>query len=153
MSTTTETPAPAALRKFTIDRATWHSGGYTHPEQIENQIGKGDRPALENTEGYRCCLGQIALQLGCTTTDIKGVGGPTGCPNLRNSFMIRANTADDRDNIDFVDTDLTIKAMSINDDAEMTTPDREAALIELFAKHGYELEFTGEAVPRPAPTT
>lgn len=57
--------------KFVVDRSKWRCGGYA----LSTQCGKGSTRLL-NQEGFMCCLGHCALQLGTTQSDILDKGMP-----------------------------------------------------------------------------
>lgn len=112
-------------KKFTIERSTWRAGKYG-----DYQVGAG-RTELLNDQGYMCCLGQVLLQSGLAEHQIKNKETPYGT-RIENFLCTGINN-----------TRLAIDAMEINDDKNLTTPQREQRLIELFKQHGYTLEFIG----------
>lgn len=117
--------------KFTIDRSKWRSGlSYRYA------TGKG-ATLLLNTEGFMCCLGQCMEQEGIRKRLLLNTGAPR---ELRvESIFIDEKGANSL---------IANEAIGINDDNEpmKTVQEKEESLIELFAKHGHEIEFVGEVV-------
>jgi len=112
--------------KFTIDYSKWRAGG----NEVAS-IGDG-WTSLFNYQGYMCCLGQVSLQLGKREDEIYG----KVCPNEVHDFIgniLVTGTG--------FHTDLTIKAIKINDDSNLDTATRIKVLTNLFRDKGHELEF------------
>lgn len=120
--------------KFVIDRALWDRG-------------RGDSETLPQDEGAvalkhpgtdcRCCLGFCALAYGFTEEEIDGVADP--------SELLRqmGNFSEPGESTQLMNTQLSVRAIVLNDDDGLTGPEREAALIALFAEHGHEVVFDG----------
>jgi hypothetical protein len=140
--------------KFTIDRAKWRCGG------DDNRTARGEGATLlRNPQGFECCLGQVACQLGCTPESILHVGEPMGMLELD---MPRGSPRSAREGVeklrpillnkDNCDTKLASLAMTLNDDGTigngvlMTDEYRETHLRELFQEHGHEIEFINDYV-------
>lgn len=124
-------------RKFIIDRSKWRCGGETG----ENAKGFGSTRLL-NGEGYMCCLGQIAKQLGYINADLIGLGEPYELhdddeKNFEENILVNSDTCN---------TDLTSDAMSINDDADITIKERERQLKARFKEEGISLVFVGKSI-------
>jgi hypothetical protein len=113
---------------FTIDYAKWRCGG-----DGPNKLGDG-RTALLNDKGFMCCLGQVSLQLGLTTRQIFGKYAPVNVM-VENILCERLTSGV------FASSALAGDAMKINDNTETTPAEKMAALKELFAEHGHEIEF------------
>jgi len=114
--------------KFTVERSRWRNAAHG----IGNVL-------LLNEDGYKCCLGFVCEQLG-----VRSILN-------RSSPKTLEVPVDDFNHWDVVwgvshweNTELSKKAILINDDVCLTDQEREAQLIELFKKHGHELIFTGE---------
>lgn len=128
--------------KFVIDRSKWRCGG----EGETSRIGKGDTQ-LMNAEGFMCCLGQVACQLGVDPEALDMLGEPEEIKAYEDIDILaweayeRESGPPQRRN-----TPLSVKAMTINDDEHKTIEEREADLVALFAGEGHELVFAGEAV-------
>lgn len=118
--------------KFTVDRATWRCGNYGPYKK-----GMGSTKLL-NEEGFMCCLGQCALQLGATKEQILDAFGPTQLPMQLSFLSIPSEDSG------LTLTNLSIQAMNINDSNNFTPKNREELLIQAFARDGHELEFVGE---------
>jgi hypothetical protein len=133
--------------QFTIDRATWRCGRYG--AYAHGGVGA---TLLCNKDGMMCCLGHVSLQLGVPLEDIKhrlapccviGDKAALYSPVLMN---VPRPIGDPRPEHDFRNhqTELCKRAMSINDDLDITRAERESQLVTLFAEHGHELTFTGQ---------
>jgi hypothetical protein len=127
--------------KVVIDRSKWRTG-YKNPETA---TGLGPT-ALENKNGFCCCLGFVCKQLVSNLGDTSlAVDYPR---QLR--MQIPCLTVLHRLDGDFVtwdDTPLVREAVKINDEPSTSVADKEAALLALFADTPIELEFVGEPTP------
>jgi len=117
--------------KFTIDRSKWRIG-----VAYREATGKG-ATLLLNTEGFMCCLGQCMEQEGIR----KGLLLDTCAPK---ELRVESIFIDEKG----ANSLIANEAISINDDHKSikTVQEKEESLIELFAKHGHEIKFVGEAV-------
>lgn len=115
--------------EFTVDRSKWRCGG-----NGPNQNGVGETQLL-NDQGYMCCLGFVAKQLGAQQTDIYKVECPQYVPRFIGNILV-----DD----DGMDSLLTNRAMSINDFPSTSKEQKEQHLIQLFAEEGNSIKFIGE---------
>jgi len=123
--------------KFTIDRSKWRAGGTG-----DHACGKG-QVYLQNRENFQCCLGQISMQLGIPEDALLYKTNPRWISNKNEQIVsIFLKTS-----YNYGLNQLTIDAININDNIHYTSSERETKLTELFAKNGYELEFTGEYTP------
>lgn len=121
--------------KFTIERSRWRNSHH----------GKGQTKLL-NKEGYQCCLGFCALQLGTLKHRILNMGSPDS--------VRKANKTFDLDNILVTSPNggifgngnsiLSIRAIRINDNFGFDLEEKETLLINLFKEFGHELEFVGD---------
>ncbi len=113
--------------------------------------GRGDT-LLRNPEGFMCCLGQVACQLGATKEEILGKPEPVWHENSKAMLFhvgdgVLAEQQGNYANEERWDnTGLSKDAMEINDNASLLPEDREKLLADLFAKEGHEIEFVGEYV-------
>ena len=132
--------------KFKIDRSKWRSGGQLNIfySPSKDRIGLGDTRLL-NTEGFMCCVGQCVQQLD-DTLEILEIGLPSEIESDVIPEMFITQGKDIWDGMTTRDSVLVDHAVEINDDAELTTPQREEKLKELFIEHGHEIEFFGEPV-------
>ena len=105
--------------KFTVYRDSW-------------MRGETDKTFL--FDGYEgCCLGHVANDMGVPARDIENnVGLKEGTYDLSPQWKRKVKS-----NLGFD----WIHAADINDYPDITDEEREAKLIELFAKHGHELTF------------
>lgn len=119
--------------KFTIELSKWRSGRFSM-----TQTGSGLTKLL-NHEGYMCCLGFCALQIGYSIEDIKNKDMPSDIlqedlvPNplvveCYNLFHSSGNS------------ELSKEAMFIND-SELPIETKMKELTKLFNECGHELEF------------
>ena len=122
--------------KFRIDRSKWRCGD-------ESSKAKGLGPTqLLNDQGFMCCLGHVELQLGLSEDQIKGKHYPQGT-HIEN-ILAEKNVCDGY--AEHIDTELSKRAVKINDNNTYHIGDREQLLIELFKEYDHELEFYGEPV-------
>lgn len=120
--------------KFTIDRSKWRCGG---SNDYRTKRGEGTVNLL-NDKGFMCCLGFVEKQLGLNDSQILDMDFPkhTRVANILCEYSKHSFT--------YFNSSLASQAARINDDGFYTDAEREAKLIELFAQHGHEIEFTGE---------
>ncbi len=121
------------INKLTINRAKWRSGSFA-PETMN---GIGD-VFLLNEQGYRCCLGFFAQACGARGMKNK----ETPC-ELNYSPILKQLVKFNKDEYK-EDTQLSLRAIDINDDENLTPVKREEKLTKLFSKHGIKLTFTGK---------
>lgn len=142
--------------KFVIDRSKWRCG-----DDGEHQVGIGDTQML-NAEGYMCCLGQVARQLGVPDVDLIDHGEPCDCGQW-DSVEVEYDDGDwytdyvRKDTPELLAMDevmhkkvrgavLEYYAIKTNDNKDTTPEEKEAALKDLFAEAGHEIEFVGKYV-------
>lgn len=119
-----------------IDRAKWRSGS---EGQYSN--GKGES-CLLNEDGYRCCLGFAAQQLG-------GLSDKDLLNKLMPVYLMREiprlTVRDDGSGfLPYSNTEFSKEAANINDSSWIIREQRERSLTQLFAEAGIELTFYGE---------
>jgi hypothetical protein len=113
------------MKQFILDYSKWRCGR----DSATNKLGEGYTRLL-NQEGYMCCLGQYCEQEGVDVALLKNKYAPQSL-----GIKIPLLTKDG-----FWETELSIKAMRINDN-QFTTPDEKIEkLRELFAAQGVELK-------------
>ena len=132
------------MKKLILDYSKWRCGG-----PGKHSLGQG-LTMLGNPEGFQCCIGQITLQM-CptlTTEDILNKGCPA---QLKNEIELLSFKNIDRGEGDgllyedelegaIIDSEITARAISINDDKWTTPQQKIGSLKALFAKAGYEIE-------------
>ena len=104
--------------KFTVYRDSWERGSGAFLYENETHCG--------------CCLGHVANDMGVSACDLEGWSGFDMYSSVTPSWRKMASR-----NLGF----NWRRASDINDDPDITDEEREAKLIELFAKHGHELTF------------
>lgn len=127
--------------KVVIDRSKWRTG-FRNPETA---TGLGPT-ALENKNGFCCCLGFVCKQLVSNLGDTSlAVDYPR---QLRMSIpcLTVIDKLDDNFSV-WDDTPLVREAVKINDEPSTSVAEKEAALLALFAGTPIELEFVGEPTP------
>lgn len=114
-----------------LDEATWRCGKDT--SNPNNRRGKGST-RLENEEGFMCCLGQFSNQLK------KGL-------NIKNNYYPASTgkyipflTRKLKSEL-YVDTKLSRKAISINDNQDTSIFKKVKELRSLFATKGIKIVF------------
>lgn len=117
--------------KFTVDRSKWRFGGGKHFDT------KGETQLLNN-RGYMCCLGFCMKQLGLDDNLIRDKAAPANVMLKHNDFVSCGPYGTIKN------SSLSMEAMRINDNDNISGPERERRLIELFSEHGHEIEFVGE---------
>lgn len=125
-------------KTFVVDRGTWRFGG----DKYNSARGY---TALMNEKGLRCCLGFVASQLGVSDDRLIEAGIPEELRDncgLMGVCELPPLTVDKYRTGSVSDTELSAKAMAINDD-DLTHQQREQQLTELFNSHGYGLTFEG----------
>jgi hypothetical protein len=127
--------------KLTLDYSKWICG-----EGGQYQVGKGES-ALLNKDGFMCCLGQWAVQLGVPQGAMLGIGEPESLngavPGLSYPYEYDEDTRSNRN------TTFSGEAIGINDNKK-TTPDEKIDLLgELCEKNGFELEVINRPIKPP----
>lgn len=123
------------MKKLILDVSKWRCGG---EKESLNRLGEGATNLL-NHEGYMCCLGQFALQLGATEDNIRNIGVPEETTILiepLNELLEETDCIEGR----YYNTTLSNEAVTINDDENTTPLAKIEKLKELFANHGYEID-------------
>lgn len=143
-------PTTSLPTEFVVQRNRWRCGpgtaSFTH---LLIAHGRG-ATLLLNPAGYRCCLGFVLAQCGIPDEHLDR-GDPAGVAQHHpewterlTPFMVQVLLpACDPDPPDLVNSKLVQEAIGINDDEELLRTEKEAALIKLFARHGYTLRFEG----------
>lgn len=116
--------------KVTINRSKWRTG-----LAYEIATGPGFTELL-NPSGGQCCLGFICEATGVPRTRLLHLKKPS-------ELMAEVDGLVDRCDGDYEDTELTNKAIDIND-GDLDPSEKEQKLLELFKNSPYELEFVGE---------
>lgn len=108
-----------------LDYSKWKSGASHNPETL---VGTGST-ALCNAEGYMCCLGQFAIQLG-----VKDLGVNRSVPSTLaiNHIILLKNKSQN-------DTKFSEKAITINDNYKLTPAQRILGIRKLLKVKGYKL--------------
>ena len=125
--------------KFTIPRNKWRNSHH----------GKGSTLLL-NKEGYQCCLGFCAEQLGIERKTLLRKSNPYNLFVYHNHFdpsriFVTGLIVDVQQGFSVeAHTPLTNRAITINDSDAYDLQLKEQLLTRLFAENGYELEFVGE---------
>lgn len=126
------------MKRIIINESKWICGS---PENYyesneKNQLGEG-RTALLNYRGFMCCLGQAALQINRSLQerDIKELELPSDLNVVIRALSKRANGK-------IVNTKLSQRASTINDDPTTSVAEKKRLLRKLFAKSGYKLVFS-----------
>lgn len=123
---------------FTIDRSIWRCGG-----SIKQTCKGRGATELANSQGFMCCLGQVAGACGVPFQALKLKPSPNMITAPEAKLLDGILTTELGDLADSRQTKLAWDAMDINDDETITQSEREAKLAELFAKHGHEVVFQG----------
>ncbi len=116
-----------------IDRSKWRRGGDVY------NITHGST-ALLNDHGLMCCLGFDALACGVSVRELAHIGDPAELtmmvyelpPDYMGSRL--ASVAPD----DFDNAPIVLRAIKVNDDAQITDAEREAKLIPILKQLGWD---------------
>lgn len=126
--------------KFVVNRAKWRAG-----DEGENAVGKGPT-SLRNSDGFMCCLGHCALQLGAKPSEILDCGMPNEVTDKNGNYKVLPVIAVAVNGQGYSrDSSLSEQAAEINDDDKLTQAQRERKLKTLFSKFKHKLEFVGVA--------
>ena len=121
---------------FTVDRSKWRCGGNPQSNKyLPNKVGKGVTE-LRNPQGYKCCLGFCAEQLGVDIPDFAAEPNELECKDENCLIKFEYGLVEN--------SDLSEGAMSINDESTTSPQEKEVKLIELFKEYGQEIQFVGE---------
>lgn len=127
------------VKKLILDQSKWICGTPAENDNKNNCLGSGETKLL-NTEGFMCCLGQFAKQLNSKIDDniLLGKGKPASLKQyvrlLNEQYLNPANG--------YTNTNLSDRAISINDNTDTTVKKKKSLLKDLFAKKGYKIVFT-----------
>lgn len=127
--------------ELVIDRTKWRRGG------SKRDFTDGET-ALLNNQGMMCCLGSACIASGLSRGQILGEPEPWSVGNLlkhRDKFGLIVdvtNLVTDEDySHNYNHSELTTRAMCINDDECLSEEMREEKLISLFAANNIALSF------------
>lgn len=117
-----------------LDIAIWRCGGEC--DINSNRLGEG-RTMLLNSFGFMCCLGQFSIQI---NKDINKV--QLDCLLEPSDIVTRklGILLDD----DLRNSELSYKAIEINDDINTTVTYKIELLKKLFKKEGYKIQVINE---------
>lgn len=121
-------------KELILDENIWRCGELTEFESPTTSRGV-DATMLVNDEGEMCCLGQFSLQLNkkLIVDDLLSHADPHDI-SKKIPLLNRKNNR-------WYNTNLSTKAIAINDDPNTTIIQKVKALRELFAKKGYKIRF------------
>lgn len=117
---------------FVIDRSKWRCGG-----DGEFKLGEGYTELL-NWQGYMCCLGQCARQLGYDTDHLLYLPSPSCIPT---SIRFEHDIFSLRSGLTTYNSGLSDAAMRINDNDSFSQKEREDKLTQLFKQSGHSITF------------
>lgn len=137
-----------AKTKFTIDCSIWRCGADS--DELDKRLGHGPTELLSE-DGYMCCLGQVALQLGVSKEDLlhNQVPQDMSDENRKKAGILLASAVAGSGTLRHPSY-LGRQAINVNDDMWMSVADKMKNLTKLFKEEGFELEFTN--IPQPQPT-
>lgn len=120
---------------FVVEEAKWKNAN-SFPEHLPSLYYK-------HTDGSEscCCLGFVCNQLGVPMEFLLRVGTPSFLMDFEGipqdiSFLVQKDEVGD-----YESSPLADRAIFVNDDMNTTVEEKKEALINLFHKHGYGLEF------------
>lgn len=122
------------MATYTLDCSTWRSGG-----EGKFTLGKGQTHLLNN-EGYSCCLGQFALQVGVDKDLLLNVGCPDDVMTDQSyDEAFQVVLVEEGEDVERRDTLLALDLMRANDNGDLTLDGRISRISELLEKYGHEL--------------
>lgn len=129
------------MRKFTIDRSKWICGDV----EGRPKYGQGVDSELLTEEGSYCCLGMIAEQCRIPQKDLRTIPDPESIFSDNNKHVKKISFLVEKNWYGFYrNSELANRAITINDDEDLTQKERERKLKKLFKAHNIELEFVGK---------
>jgi hypothetical protein len=121
------------MKQLIIDRSKWRTGGASSNDVC-------GLTQLLNIEGYMCCLGFYAKQIGCLSDgEIRGVRTPDDLRIKSVNRRMRDLINEDNRNNHFTD-----EAMSLNDSDMLDDEEREREIKHHFKFIGVDVIFEGE---------
>lgn len=117
-------------RKLILDYSKWRCGDIT----TKHNFGQGI-PLLQNIEGFQCCLGQFSLQLNENLTE-ESLINAVEPQDLNQKIELLVYKVKSK----YFNTDLSEKAIVINDATGTTPAEKIVLLKELFATVDCEIE-------------
>lgn len=135
------------MKKLILDYSKWRCGKdseYYIDDATKRALGKGSTLLLNNS-GFMCCLGQFSLQLNNSLTeqDILSKATPSDLNKeipILSVFCAFASSPIPS----YFNSELSQKAIRINDDIDTTIDQKITELKELFATVGYEIEVVNQ---------
>lgn len=123
------------LKTLILKKSKWVCGDPPSNDIKGHYNGKGE-PMLLNSDGFMCCLGQFCRQLNpkIRLRDLLNKGMP-----LNLSMPITDLNEKLPDSRYYINTKLSSRAQSINDDPNTTVYMKIKKLKSLFKKHGYKI--------------
>jgi hypothetical protein len=125
----------APKQTFVINRQQWIRG--------EDEPVKTTRLWTSHNRG--CCLGHVALQCGMAKDRLLDLSEPFEVVERGSDAVDIIDLLIDRDTGCYGNSDLAGAAMTINDSKHIDDAKRESRLVDLFASHGYAIEFVDTA--------
>ena len=129
------------MRNLVIKRKEW-TGYYLSPEGggVYPECGDDSSCAMlyfgPNNERYQCCLGHDATACGLPDSQLLHKGTAYSLPAELSPFFGYESEGSSKE--------CAWEAIGLNDDKHMALANKEAALIELFAKNGINLSFVDD---------
>jgi hypothetical protein len=123
------------MKKVVINRSQWLRGR-----------GKDDIDVclwhLQHNHG--CCLGHVLHQAhGVSYADMHCISEPRELAILQKKNNPLAKPDGFYHDPSYINTTFAVDAMSMNDNSEVSELEREARIIEILGKQGYQIEFIG----------
>jgi hypothetical protein len=139
---------PKIKHRFTIDRKRWARG--QHKDPVEKNPG-----VMMNQRGKMCPIGFYLTSLGAEPATLKGVSrpdkpGPLAFVEKKAPWLLKKY---DRIYVDGVEGAISMdvttcspdafEIMSLNDDSDVSSDEREQEIADLFRQNGVQVRFTG----------
>lgn len=135
--------ASANLIPLVIDRERWARGG------------KPGTLLLNDKDGSMCCLGFACLAAGVPSSKLIDMGSPE---DLAITPALAAFVTQEEDPDSYDDEEISYRsgnnssteaAIDVNDDKELTDPEREDRLKPILAKLGFDVTFVDHPLAQP----
>lgn len=128
-----------AVKEFAIDRSKWHTGDARNNRRGDAII---DSALYVQTTKRMCCLGFFGAACGLSKTKMTGHGYLTDL----NGYDFETNQIEEffEDRLPHY---LQKNLARINDDDDMTLPEKEKNIKDIFSKRGIKVKFVGKLLP------
>lgn len=119
--------------KYILDVSKWRCGEGDEKENKTNNLGFGQTELL-NDEGYMCCLGQFAKQVGVSDSSLKGNAVPSDVGFVYDETFVEEIVTG------YKDKSLANILMNINDNEDTSIEEKIQLIKEELEECGHSLK-------------